>query len=133
MNVGMEKKERQVFLAWIARLLRIRPDYKTLEIRHEGLKFTRENKEALISFSQLFGAQEMRGRLLDRIDIELAHGKIERILGIPKWKTATLVGQILGARTPILRITGFQHLPLERMGLRPDESRPRPRGRSRRR
>jgi DNA helicase IV len=95
----VENNKKGAFLAWIVRLLRVRPEYKTLEIRHEGLRFKRENKEILILFSQLFGAEEIRGRLLDRIDIELAYGKIVGIRGIPRWKTTTLVRQILEART----------------------------------
>jgi DNA helicase IV len=100
MNVGMDDwKKKGGFLAWIARLLRIRPDYETLEIRPEGLRFRRDNREITILFSQLFGARERQGRLLDLIDIELAHGKVVGIRGIPKWKTSTLAGQILEART----------------------------------
>lgn len=90
------------FLAWIARLLGIRPDYKTLEIRPEGLRFRRDNKEILVPFSQLFGAHEKRGRLLDRIEIKLARGTAVSIRGIPRWRTACLLSQISEAREAFL-------------------------------
>ena len=49
--------------------------------------------------------------------------------GDPGWvdpEDPARAGWALRDDAPILRITGFQHLPLERMGLRPDPARPRP-------
>ena len=53
----------------------------------------------------------------------------EVIDGDPGWvdpEDPARAGWALRDDAPILRITGFQHLPLERMGLRPDPARPCP-------